>query len=69
MGPRLYASSGPRAAFEGLLDWAADVVSWVGDTVQGVRDLVIGILSLDWCRMQKGLGILNVLRALVGRKG
>lgn len=51
-------------AFEGLLDWAADVVSWVGDTVQGVRDLVIGILSLDWCRMQKGLGILNVLRVI-----
>jgi hypothetical protein len=51
-------------AFEGLLDWAADVVDWVRDTVQGVRDLVVGVLQLDWCRIQKGLGILNVLRVI-----
>ena len=51
-------------AFEGLLDWAADVVDWVRDTVEGIRDLLIGLLSLNWCRIQKGLGILNVLRVI-----
>lgn len=51
-------------AISGILAWASDIVDWVQDTVQGVRDLVGGILSLDWCRIQRGLGILNVFRVI-----
>lgn len=51
-------------AISGLLAWASDIVDWVQDTVQGVRDLVGGILSLDWCRIQRGIGILNVFRVI-----
>ncbi len=51
-------------ALIGLVDWAADVVDWVRDTIEGVRDLVIGLLSLNWCGIQKGLGILSVFRAV-----
>ena len=39
-------------------------MDWIQDTVQGIRDFVGGILSLDWCRIQRGLGILNVLRVI-----
>jgi hypothetical protein len=51
-------------AIAGVVAWLSDIVDWVQDTVHGVRDLVGGILSLDWCRIQRGLGILNVLRVI-----
>ena len=51
-------------ALKGFVRWVADIVDWVRDTVQGIRDLIVGILSLDWCRIQKGVGILNVLRVI-----
>jgi hypothetical protein len=51
-------------AIGGLVAWLSDIVDWVQDTVQGLRDLVGGILSLDWCRIQRGLGILNVFRVI-----
>lgn len=50
--------------FEGIVSWLADIVDWVHDTLEGLVDIVIGILSLDWCRIQKGLGVLNVLRVI-----
>lgn len=50
--------------FEGLVDWVVDIIDWVHDTLQGLIDIVVGILSLDWCRIQKGLGVLNVLRVI-----
>lgn len=49
---------------EGIMDWLVDIIDWVRDTLQGVVDIVLGILGLDWCRIQKGLGILNVLRII-----
>jgi len=51
-------------ALEGLADWLADIVDLVRDTVEGVRDVLVGLLSLDWCRIQQGLGIGNILRII-----
>lgn len=49
---------------KGVIDWVADVVDWVGATIDGVRDLILGILTLNWCRIQRGLGIFSVARAI-----
>lgn len=49
---------------KGVIDWVEDIVDWVRDTVEGVKDLIMGILTLNWCRIQRGLGILNVLRVI-----
>jgi hypothetical protein len=48
----------------GIIDWVADIVDWIRDTVTGIRDLVAGILTLNWCRIQGGLRIFNVLRVI-----
>lgn len=48
----------------GIVDWVADIVDWVRDTVDGVKDLITGILTLNWCKIQGGLGILNVFRVI-----
>ena len=48
----------------GVVRWAADVVDWVRDTITGVRDLVTGLFTGNWCRIQGGLRILNVLRVI-----
>lgn len=49
---------------KGIIDSAVEIIEWTQDTAQGVIDLVIGALSLDLCRIQKGLGIFNVVRVI-----
>lgn len=49
---------------KGILDWLEDIVDWIRDTIDGIKDLIGGILTLNWCRIQAGLGILNVFRVL-----
>lgn len=48
----------------GIVTWIADIVDWVREVVIGVRDLVTGLLTLNWCKIQGGLRILNVLRVI-----
>lgn len=50
--------------FSGVVRWAGDVLDWVRDVVTGVKDLVTGLLTGNWCRIQGGLRILNVLRVI-----
>lgn len=49
---------------KGIVDWLADVIDWIHDTAQGVLDFIVGILSLDWCSIQKGLGAFNFVRVI-----
>lgn len=49
---------------KGLIDWIEDIVDWVRDTIEGLKDLISGILTLNWCRIQAGLGILNIFRLI-----
>lgn len=48
----------------GIISWLEDIVDWVIDTFEGVKELIIGILTLNWCRIQGGLGILNIFRVI-----
>ena len=50
--------------FKGIIDWLADIVDWVREVVIGVKDLVTGLLTGNWCKIQRGLGIFNVLRVV-----
>ncbi|MEP7232139.1 MAG: hypothetical protein ABI691_17895 [Ginsengibacter sp.] len=49
---------------KGIIDWVEDIVDWVRDTIDGIKELIAGILTLNWCRIQAGLGIFNVLRVI-----
>lgn len=49
---------------KGILDWVEDIIDWVRDTIEGIKELIAGILTLNWCRIQAGLGIFNVLRLI-----
>lgn len=49
---------------KGIIDWVEDIIDWVRDTIDGIKDLIAGILTLNWCRIQAGLGILNILRVI-----
>lgn len=49
---------------KGIVDWLVDIVDWVRDTIDGLKELIAGILTLNWCRIQAGLGIFNVLRVI-----
>jgi hypothetical protein len=49
---------------KGIIDWVADIVDWVREVVIGVKDLITGLLTGNWCKIQRGLGILNVLRII-----
>lgn len=49
---------------KGILDWLEDIVDWVRDTIDGIKELIAGLLTLNWCRIQGGLGILNILRVI-----
>ncbi len=49
---------------KGIIDWIEDIVDWVRDTIDGLKDLIAGLLTLNWCRIQAGLGIFNVLRVI-----
>lgn len=49
---------------KGILDWLADIVDWVRDTIEGIKELIAGLLTLNWCRIQAGLGIFNILRVI-----
>jgi len=48
----------------GVVRWVADVMDWVRDVVSGIKDLVTGVLTGNWCKIQGGLRILNVLRVI-----
>lgn len=48
----------------GIVRWVADIVDWVREVVIGIKDLVTGILTLNWCKIQGGLRIGNVLRVI-----
>lgn len=50
--------------FNGIIDWLADIVDWVREVVIGIKDFVTGVLTLNWCKIQRGLGILNVFRVI-----
>ena len=51
--------------FKGIVDWAEDIVDWVRETIDGIKDLITGILTLNWCKIQGGLRILNVFRVIL----
>ncbi len=48
----------------GIIDWLADIVEWITDTIEGIKELIAGLLTLNWCRIQGALGILNVFRVI-----
>lgn len=48
----------------GIIDWLADIVDWVRETLIGIKDLITGLLTGNWCKIQRAIGILNVLRVI-----
>ena len=48
----------------GILHWLEDIVDWIRDTLDGIKELIAGLLTLNWCRIQAGLGIFNILRVI-----
>ncbi len=50
--------------FRGIIHGVIDIVDWTRDVIAGIKDLLTGILTLNWCKIQKALGILNVFRVI-----
>ena len=50
--------------FSGIINWLADIVGWVIDTVEGIKELIAGLLTLNWCRIQGAIGMLNIFRVI-----
>ncbi|WP_425237097.1 hypothetical protein [Ulvibacterium sp.] len=48
----------------GILNWLEDIVDIISETLEGIKDLIAGILTLNWCRIQGALRILNILRLI-----
>ncbi len=49
---------------KGIIDWLNDIVDILIDTIEGIKDLIAGILTLNWCEIQGGLRIFNILRLI-----
>lgn len=48
----------------GIIHWITDIVDWVRDVIAGIKELITSILTLNWCGIQKALGVLNVFRVI-----
>ncbi|OWW25788.1 hypothetical protein B4Q04_09335 [Zobellia sp. OII3] len=50
--------------FSGIFAWLEDIVDILADTLEGLKDLIVGLLTFNWCKIQGGLGILNIFRLI-----